>query len=358
MRPTSNTGWMISESYCPRLALTPGEPAGIGPDIVIQAAQQSFNAEIIVVADPDLLKKRSELLHLPLELISFNSSSPAKRHQPGTLYIQPVTHMISGQPGQPEVANASYVLETLKTACTGCLDKKFDAMVTAPVHKAIINQAGFPFTGHTEYLAGICAAGYPVMMLANRKLRVALVTTHLPLSRVSKTITPDILEKVITIVWHDLKTQFGISEPNILVCGLNPHAGENGHLGTEEIDVIIPVLERLRVKGLRLQGPMPADTAFTSERLTDIDVVIAMYHDQGLPVLKALGFGETVNITLGLPIIRTSVDHGTALPLAGSGMANSASLIAAIDCAITLCHTKVTSAMPATQSTHHVTDAV
>lgn len=358
MRPTSNTGWMISDPHFPRLALTPGEPAGIGPDIVIQAAQQSFNAEIVVVADPDLLKKRSELLRLPLELISFNPSIPAKPHQPGKLYILPVRQPISGQPGQPEAVNASYVLETIKSACAGCLEKKFDAMVTAPVHKAIINQSGFPFTGHTEFLAEICMTGYPVMMLTNRKLRVALVTTHLPLSVVSQNITPEILEKVINVVWHDLKTQFGISDPNILVCGLNPHAGEDGHLGTEEINVIIPVLEKLRKKGLQLHGPIPADTAFTHDRLENIDVVIAMYHDQGLPVLKALGFGETVNITLGLPIIRTSVDHGTALSLAGTGKANCSSLIAAIECAITLCRSKAGFEMQAAQSTHHITDAV
>ena len=239
---------MTSESYCPRLALTPGEPAGIGPDIVIQSAQQSFNAEIVVVADPELLIKRSELLQLPLELVPFNPSIPAQAHRPGKLPILPVKHDAMGHPGHPEVANSAYVLETLKTACTGCLNKQFDAMVTAPVHKAIINQAGYPFTGHTEYLAEICATGYPVMMLANRKLRVALVTTHLPLSRVSQSITPEILEKVINIVWHDLKARFGIPDPVMLVCGLNPHAGEDGHLGTEEIDVIIPVLERLRKK--------------------------------------------------------------------------------------------------------------
>jgi len=339
---------MISETYCPRLAITPGEPAGIGPDVVIQAAQKSFNTEIIVVADPGLLKKRSELLQLPLELIPFNSSVTAKPHQPGKLFILPVTHDIKGKPGQPETANADYVLNTLKIACKGCLDKKFDAMVTAPVQKAIINQAGFPFTGHTEYLAEVCTTGYPVMMLANRKLRVALVTTHLPLSAVSQAITTETLEKVINIVWHDLKKRFGIENPNMLVCGLNPHAGEEGHLGTEEIDVIIPVLEKLKRKGLRLQGPVPADTAFTNKSLENIDVVIAMYHDQGLPVLKAQGFGETVNITLGLPVIRTSVDHGTALSLAGTGKADDSSLVAAIECAIDLSHASITMAKSVT----------
>ena len=349
---------MAIELFCPRLALTPGEPAGIGPDIVIKAAQQPFNAEIVAITDPDLLKKRSELLGLSLDLISFDPSVPAKPHKPGKLKVMPVTHAFKGQPGQPEPDNAGYVLETLKKACTGCLDKIFDAMVTAPVHKAIINQAGFPFTGHTEYLAQICTAGYPVMMLANRKLRVALVTTHLPLSRVSQTITRDLLEKVINIVCHDLTTRFGITDPEILVCGLNPHAGEEGHLGTEEIDVIIPVIEKLRKEGLRLQGPIPADTAFNEERLKDIDVVIAMYHDQGLPVLKAQSFGETVNITLGLPIIRTSVDHGTALSLAGTGRANSSSLIAAIECAVALSRTCARTVTPATMSEYKTTNAV
>jgi 4-hydroxythreonine-4-phosphate dehydrogenase len=333
---------MTSESYCPRLAISPGEPAGIGPDIVIQAAQKKFNAELIVVADPALLKTRAELLQLPLELIPYNQSLPAKPHQPGELLVLPVSQEIKATPGQPETDNAGYVLDILKIACTGCLEKKFDAMVTAPVHKAIINEAGFPFTGHTEFLAEVCGSGYPVMMLANRKLRVALVTTHLPLKAVSQTITPELLNKVIEIVWHDLKTRFGINDPDILVCGLNPHAGEEGHLGMEEIDVIIPVIEKLKMKGLRLLGPVPADTVFTHERLKDIDVVIAMYHDQGLPVLKAQGFGETVNITLGLPVIRTSVDHGTALSLAGTGKADDSSLVAAIECAIKLSHTNAT----------------
>lgn len=336
MRPTSNTGWMTSESHYPRLAITPGEPAGIGPDIVIQAAQKNFNAELIVVADPALLKIRAELLQLPLEVIPYNQSLPAKPHQPGKLFVFPVSLNIEAIPGKPNTGNAGYVLETLKIACAGCLDKRFDAMVTAPVHKAIINKAGFPFTGHTEFLAEVCGSGYPVMMLANRKLRVALVTTHLPLKAVSQAITPELLNKVINIVWHDLKTRFDIKDPNILVCGLNPHAGEEGHLGTEETDIIIPVLAKLKEKGFRLQGPVPADTAFTHERLKDIDVVIAMYHDQGLPVLKAQGFGETVNITLGLPVIRTSVDHGTALSLAGTGKADDSSLIAAIECATNL----------------------
>jgi 4-hydroxythreonine-4-phosphate dehydrogenase len=327
---------MTPETFCPRLAITPGEPAGTGPDIVIQAAQKSFPAELVAVADPRLLETRAELLQIPVELVPFDPSEAAKPQQPGKLKILPVAQAIQGKPGCPDTANSAYVLETLKLACNGCLDGRFDAMVTAPVHKAIINQAGFPFTGHTEYLAGICGSGYPVMMLANRELRVALVTTHLPLSAVSRSITPELLEKVTRTVWQDLRVRFDIPRPEILVCGLNPHAGEEGHLGREEIEVIIPVIEKLKRQGMNLQGPVPADTAFTGDRLKDIDVVIAMYHDQGLPVLKARGFGETVNITLGLPVIRTSVDHGTALSLAGTGKASESSLVAAIECAIRL----------------------
>lgn len=331
-----NTGWMTSDRSCPRLAITPGEPAGIGPDIVITAAQKPFNAGLIVIADPDLLQQRATQLDLPLELVPFNPGTPATPHRPGTLEILPVPHTMAGTPGQPHPADAAYVLETLTVACKGCLQNNFSAMVTAPVHKAIINEAGFAFTGHTEYLAKICGSGYPVMMLADQTLRVALVTTHLPLSRVSQAITRATLKRVINIVWHDLHERFGIVAPKLLVCGLNPHAGEGGYLGREEIDTIIPVLEELRANGLRLSGPVPADTAFTSASLNDIDVVVAMYHDQGLPVLKSRGFGEIVNITLGLPIIRTSVDHGTALSLAGTGRASSSSLESAIDCAISL----------------------
>lgn len=347
MRLTSNTGWMISDTYCPRLAITPGEPSGVGPDIVIQAIQKSFAAELVAVADPELLRSRAALLQLPLELVPFDPSISAKPLPPGKLSILPVTHKIAGQPGVLDAKNAAYVLDTLKIACTGCLNNRFDAMVTAPVNKAIINQAGFPFTGHTEYLAEICGSDHPVMMLANQQLRVALVTTHLPLSSVSSSITFELLEKVIRIVWHDLNVRFGITTPELLVCGLNPHAGEEGHLGREEIDVIIPIMQKLRKQGLHLHGPVPADTAFTPERLNNIDAVITMYHDQGLPVLKAQGFGETVNITLGLPIIRTSVDHGTALSLAGTGKADASSLMAAIECAIQLSHSRLKNKFPA-----------
>lgn len=326
----SNIGWMRTDRNCPRIALTPGEPAGIGPDIVVQALQNDLPAEIIVVADPDLLINRARKLGLPLQLLEFSAANPAIPQRAGQLNILPVIHKFASCPGKLDFRDAAYVLETLKTACRACLDGVFDAMVTAPVHKANINDAGYHFIGHTEYLANLCGDAFPVMMLANEKLRVALVTTHVPLSRVSQHITGELVMKVIRTVFHDLQSRFGIADPRILVCGLNPHAGENGHLGTEEIDIIIPALEHCRKEGIKLTGPLPADTAFTPENLKHTDVVVSMYHDQGLPVLKAQGFGETVNITLGLPIIRTSVDHGTALELAGTGKANESSLLAAI----------------------------
>ncbi len=327
---------MTTEPALPRIALTPGEPAGIGPDIVIQALQRDIPAELVVIADPELMLQRARQLGLSLQLDEFDPKTTTGSHRAGQINILPIKQSHPSQPGKTDPANAAYVLQTLEAACRGCLEGRFAAMVTAPVHKAVINQAGYPFTGHTEYLAELCGRGWPVMMLANRQLRVALMTTHLPLSRVSQAITTELVEKVIRIIWHDLKERFGLAEPRILVCGLNPHAGEDGHLGTEEIDIIIPALDRCRRDGIQLSGPLPADTAFRPDSLQAIDVVVAMYHDQGLPVLKAQGFGEIVNITLGLPILRTSVDHGTALNLAGTGKASCSSLLAAIDCAITL----------------------
>jgi 4-hydroxythreonine-4-phosphate dehydrogenase len=336
MRPMSNTAWMIPENICPRIVLTAGEPAGIGPDIIIAAAWKTYNAELIVAADPTLIRERAKLLNRPVELVMFKTEKAIERHRPGELKILPVTHNIVSKPGKPDIADASYVLETLTVAVKGCLKKIFAAMITAPVHKAIINQAGYPFTGHTEFLGEVCGEGYPVMMLADNKLRIALVTTHMPLAKVSQAITHSRLEQVLNILWHDLRNRFGIADPAMLVCGLNPHAGEDGHLGKEELEVIIPTLDTLRHKGMQITGPVPADTAFTDNNLDKVDVVVTMYHDQGLPVLKARGFGEIVNITLGLPIIRTSVDHGTALSLAGTGQANSSSLEAAIHQAIDL----------------------
>ncbi len=316
----------------PRLILTPGEPAGIGPDLVIAIAQGPLAAQLAVVADPQMLDARAARLGLPLELVGVSNAA----HEPGRLQVHPVETAAPVHPGRLDPANAAYVLHTLRVAARACLNGDADAMVTAPVHKGVINDAGVAFSGHTEYLAELCGAPLPVMLLAAPKLRVALATTHLPLSAVPAAITAEGLTAVLRILSADLQAKFGIARPCILVCGLNPHAGEGGHLGREEIDIIIPTLKRLRAEGLDLVGPLPADTLFTPRGLAGADAVLAMYHDQGLPVLKASGFGEAVNITLGLPIIRTSVDHGTALDLAGSGRAEAGSLRAAIDAAIEL----------------------
>lgn len=316
----------------PRLILTPGEPAGIGPDLAIAIAQSPLAAQLAVVADPDMLAARAALLGLPLKLLPARDAA----HVAGSLQVHPVDTAAPVHPGHLDPANAGYVLHTLRVAARACLRGDADAMVTAPVHKGVINDAGVPFSGHTEFLADLCGSPLPVMLLAAPSLRVALATTHLPLSAVPKAITADGLSAVLRILSADLRAKFGIDRPRILVCGLNPHAGEGGHLGREEIDVIIPTLERLRAEGLDLVGPLPADTLFTPRGLAGADAVLAMYHDQGLPVLKSSGFGEAVNITLGLPIIRTSVDHGTALELAGTGRAEAGSLRAAIDAAIDL----------------------
>lgn len=319
-----------------RLALTPGEPAGIGPDLCVQLAQGRCPAELVAVADPTLLTERARELGLPLRTEIFNPALPPQSHTPGTLKVLPVALARPARCGKLDAANAEYVLDTLRAAVAGCLSGAFDALVTGPVHKGLINDAGFPFAGHTEFIAELTHTPQPVMMLAIPGLRVALVTTHLPLSAVSRAITAPRLEAVLRVLQHDLRTRFNIPQPRILVCGLNPHAGEGGHLGREEIDIIEPVLERLRGEGMRLTGPLPADTLFVPDTLAQADAVLAMYHDQGLPVLKHMGFGAAVNITLGLPIIRTSVDHGTALELAGSGRAQSGSLLAAIETALTL----------------------
>ena len=318
----------------PRIVITPGEPAGIGPELVVMIAQQPFAAELIVCADPDLLHKSASACGLPIKLEDYNPESVPKEHKPGTIKILPVRLKCESRAGHLEVQNAAYVIECLKQACLGCLDNKFDAMTTGPVQKSIINDAGISFSGHTEFLAELCHNSYPVMLLANSKLKVALVTTHIPLSQVASAITEHTLEKTLRIVDADFRQRFGVSNPRILVCGLNPHAGEQGHLGLEEQQVITPVIEKLVEESFNINGPLPADTLFTEKNLKESDVIVSMFHDQGLPVLKALGFGETVNITLGLPIIRTSVDHGTALSLAGKGQAEAGSFVAAIHSAI------------------------
>ncbi len=324
-----------------RIAITPGEPAGIGPDLLIKLAQHDWPAQLIAVADADLLQQRAKLLGLPLKLSKFDSKEPIKPHQPGELYLTQIDLKDTSHPGILNEANGEYVLETLKYACEKNMDGTFAAIVTGPVHKGIINQAGISFSGHTEYFAQQSNTQDVVMMLATEGLRVALVTTHIPLAYVSKAITEERLAKVTEILNQDLIEKFGIQNPKILICGLNPHAGEDGHLGTEEIDTIIPTIEKLNQQGMNLQGPLPADTLFQDKYLRKADAVLAMYHDQGLPVLKYKGFGNSVNITLGLPFVRTSVDHGTALDLAGSGNADVGSFELAINEAIHLANKKL-----------------
>jgi 4-hydroxythreonine-4-phosphate dehydrogenase len=317
-----------------RIALTPGEPAGIGPDLCILLARQAQAHELVVIADPDLLQARAAELGLPLTVLPCDTGQPPAPAPAGHLKVLPVALRAPVEAGRLNPANAAYVLETLDAAIAGCRDGRFAALVTGPVHKGVINDAGIPFSGHTEYLAERTGSVQVVMMLAAPGLRVALATTHLPLRAVSDAISVTGLQRVLRVLHQDLRTRFGIAAPRILVCGLNPHAGEGGHLGREEIEIIAPALEALRTEGLQLFGPLPADTLFTPRYLEHADAVLAMYHDQGLPVLKHHGFGEAVNITLGLPIIRTSVDHGTALELAGSGRAEVGSLQAAITTAV------------------------
>lgn len=313
------------------LALTPGEPSGIGPELVVQIAQQKQKQVLVAFADSDLLQQRAGALGLPLSVHLVSEAPPTKPASAGTLYVKPVALESPATPGMLDKKNSPYVLQTIRQAVSGCITGPYSALVTGPIHKGIINEAGIPFTGHTEFLAELTDA-YPVMMLACPGLRVALATTHLPLQQVSGAITPSRLRRVIEILHQDLVQKFAIDKPRILVCGLNPHAGEGGHLGKEEIEVIEPLLKEMRRSdGMQLIGPLPADTVFTPRYLQQADAVLAMYHDQGLPVLKHMGFGRAVNITLGLPIIRTSVDHGTALDLAGTGKGDTGSLLAAIE---------------------------
>jgi 4-hydroxythreonine-4-phosphate dehydrogenase len=317
-----------------RIALTPGEPAGIGPDLCVMLAQQDHAAELVAVADPSLLQERAARLGLALHLEEVETNRPPRPHRHGVLKVLPRPLYRPVHCGRPDPANAAYVLDCLRDAVHGCRNGAFAALVTGPVHKGVINQAGFPFSGHTEFLAELTATPQVVMMLLTEGLRVALATTHLPLKDVSAAITPALLEGVIRILLRDLRQRFGIAQPRLLVCGLNPHAGEGGHLGREDAETVEPVLQRLRREGLDLTGPLPADTLFIPKYLDEADAVLAMYHDQGLPVLKYKGFGKAVNITLGLPILRTSVDHGTALELAGSGRADDHSLRAALRLAV------------------------
>ena len=314
------------------LALTPGEPAGVGPDLLIQTVQKAHKHVMVAFADPDLLLNRASQLGLPLTLVE-PSDRPTVASE---LAVVPIRLSEPVVPGQLAVGNAQYVLDCIDAAVKAVQAGDCHGLVTGPVQKSILNDAGIIFTGHTEYLAALTHTKTVVMMLATERLRVALATTHLPLRDVADAITPDLLNNILTILCLDLRTKFGINNPRVLVCGLNPHAGEGGHLGSEEIDVITPVLESFRHCGIDVVGPLPADTLFTPKYLDSADAVLAMYHDQGLPVLKFQGFGSAANITLGLPIIRTSVDHGTALDLAASGAASNGSLEAAIGVAVNM----------------------
>ncbi|MGP2362667.1 4-hydroxythreonine-4-phosphate dehydrogenase PdxA [Acinetobacter junii] len=316
------------------LYVTSGEPAGIGPDICLNLANRQDLRPVVVLADIDMLKQRIEQLGLEVELVLYSGQTEPSLN--GQLYVE---HIALAKPvilGCLDAENASYVLEQLHRSADYALSGKSVGVATAPVQKSIINDAGIVFSGHTEYYQEFAHVDRVVMMLVTKTLRVALATTHLPLRDVPDAITQERLHQVIDILIHDLKTKFKINQPRILVCGLNPHAGEDGYLGREEIDVINPVLEEYRAQGVKMSLSLPADTLFTSENLKDADAVLAMYHDQGLPVLKSQGFGEAVNITLGLPFIRTSVDHGTALSLAGTGQAKASSLHVAVDLALDL----------------------
>ena len=317
-----------------RIALTSGEPAGVGPELCIAIAQRDFPCEIVCLADRDVLADRARVVGLQVAFRPYSSAEAPQPQRRGTLTVSHYPLATPSVAGRLDVKNARYVLGLIDRAIDGARSGEFDAIVTAPVHKGIINDAGIPFTGHTEYLAERTNAPLPVMMLAAGSLRVALATTHLPLKAVSDAITVDSLFNVATILDRDLKRGWGIAAPRIAVCGLNPHAGEGGHLGDEEIRVIAPAVARMKASGILATGPLPADTAFVPSVLSGYDAVLAMYHDQGLPVIKHAGFDRAVNITLGLPIVRTSVDHGTALDLAGTGRADASSLAAAIDAAI------------------------
>lgn len=318
----------------PKLVVTAGEPAGIGPDLCVQIAQQNLPCQLTVIADHHVLSQRAEKLGLPLRLTTVNGNEAAF-HRAGQLSVMHIPVAKPVVAGQLDRENARYVLNTLQRAVEACSIHQADAMVTAPVHKGIINEAGIPFTGHTEYLSALTNSP-AVMMLAGGGMRVTLATTHLPLKDVPAAITAERIEKKLRIIYHDLVTRFLIENPCIAVAGLNPHAGESGHLGREEIDVITPALERLRQTGMHLLGPLPADTLFNPAKLKEYDCIFVMYHDQGLPTLKHASFGQGVNITLGLPIIRTSVDHGTALELAGTGQADAGSMLTAIEAALML----------------------
>ena len=317
----------------PRLALSVGEPAGIGPDLAVLAAQRARRCEIVAYADPQLLETRAERLGLPLDIVEHDPGAPPAPGAPGRLRVAPVPLALPAAPGRLEPDNARAVVAALDAACDACIDGSADALVTGPLNKAIINEGGIAFTGHTEHLARRTGASTPVMLLAGGGLRVALVTTHLPLAEVPAAVTRERVERTLEVLAAGLRGDLGIANPRILMLGLNPHAGESGHLGDEERRALLPAVEKFRARGFAVTGPVPADTAFVPAHLADADAVLAMYHDQGLPVLKHAAFGRGVNVTLGLPIVRTSVDHGTALDRAGTGRVDAGSLEAALSVA-------------------------
>ena len=324
------------KSDLPVIAVTSGEPAGIGPELCLRLSEREFPAQLVILADRQLLAARANAVGLSPDRLRLRDWAPELPPQRGVLDILHQPLAAPSNPGQLDRANANYVLSLLDRALDGCRSGEFAAMVTAPVHKGVINDAGIPFTGHTEYLAEKTNTPRVVMMLAGSNLKVALATTHLPLKDVAAAITQESLEATLRILHADMRSKYGLPDPRILVAGLNPHAGEGGYLGMEEIEVISPVLERLRGEGMRLLGPLPADTMFTPPMLEQGDCVLAMYHDQGLTALKYASFGNGINVTLGLPIIRTSVDHGTALELAGTGRADPGSLFVAVEQAIAM----------------------
>ncbi len=319
-----------------RMVVTPGEPAGVGPDLTLHLSQQSWPVELIVVADQNLLADRAKQLGVSVMLKTYDAMAEPRPSQAGELIVEPVAMPKPARAGMLDPGNAPYVIATLTRACSGCQADEFAAMITGPVHKGVINQGGIEFSGHTEWLAHQTGTALPVMLLVADEMRVALATTHIPLAEVPARMRPELIESVCQTLHHGLERQFAIDNPRIAVLGLNPHAGEGGHLGLEDAELIAPALERLRENGMDIVGPIAADTAFVPERLQGFAAVLAMYHDQGLPVLKYAGFGRSVNVTLGLPIIRTSVDHGTALDRAGTGEADAGSLVAAIHLAISM----------------------
>ncbi len=320
----------------PRIAITTGEPAGVGPELILEIARREWPAELVVLGDARLLASRARALGRQIGIAEFAPGAPPVASRAGRIVVADLPLPAAVVPGRLDPRNGPWVLDLLREACAGCQQGYFDALVTAPVHKGIINDAGIPFTGHTEFLARLTGAETPVMLLVAGTLRVALVTTHLPLKAVPAAITRERVEVTARILDDGLRRRFGLATPHIVVLGLNPHAGESGHLGTEEIEQINPAIASLRAAGLSVSGPVPADTAFIEANLQGVDAVLAMFHDQGLPVLKHRGFGNAVNVTLGLPVIRTSVDHGTALDLAGTGRADAGSLRAAVELAISM----------------------